>query len=128
MVLNLYDSDKNYIGENKFALMENLAVDILIDVHFLVKYQLQSKFHTRDIIFENNDAEFRLSRIRPRPIKFCNNVIRPGWNSISVAKTWKNTDTVMNISMNHDNLDMYEQILQPSTTSDTFFVYKCSEE
>lgn len=126
MVLNLYDSDKNYIGENKFALMENLAVDILIDVHFLVKYQLQSKFHTRDIIFENNDAEFRLSRIRPRPIKFCNNVIRPGWNSISVAKTWKNTDTVMNISMNHDNLDMYEQILQPSTTSDTFFVYNKS--
>ena len=126
VVLNLYDSDKSYIGENKFALMNDLAVDILVDVHFLVKNQLQSKFHTRDIIFENDNSEFRLSRIKPKPLQFCNNIIQPGFNSLSVVRNWKKPDTVMNITMNHDDLEMYTQILQPSTTKDTVIVYNKS--
>ena len=126
VVLNLYDSDKNYIGENKFALMTNLAVDILIDIHFMVKYQLQSKFHTRDILFENNNSEFRLSRIKPKPLKFSNNVIQPGLNSISVTRNWKNSSTVMSITMSHDNINMFQHILQPYTTKDMFIVYNSS--
>ena len=91
--------------------MNDLAVDCLLDIHFLTKFKLETTFHERQIILANKQFEFRLSRITPRKISLRVDFIQPGINLVAVIPNWEKSDLILNVNLNHDKLEMYPQSL-----------------
>lgn len=111
--VDLYDSERCLIGQNRFALMDGLGIDLLVGIDFITRYQLEIAFHTQDIMVKSPESEFRLARVSPRKIECCNTVLYPGPNKIELSRSWLSLNSVLTINIDHQHLKMYEQIFEP---------------
>ena len=126
--VNLYDSERCLIGHNKFALMDGLGIDLLVGIDFITKYQLEIKFHTKDIIVKSPDSEFRLARVLPRRIECCNTVLYPGPNKIELSRSWLSFECVLNIDIDHEHLKMYKQVFEPKSKKAQVTIFNDSKD